>query len=340
MDVASLKTYIYDEDLSEQVLESIGCHSIRKHGNDYITCGNKDGDNQNAITLYLNENLTVVNYTRCLSKTKRTTDIIDLVMFNEDLTFPEALKFVCNELGLDFYNSDLEDIPESLQIIKMLQEMNTGTEQEDNEPLKPINEKILSYYIPYGNKMWEEEDGISLEIQEEFFIGFDPCTNYITIPIYDELGSLVGVKGRYYGKPDKVHPKYTALEKYSKGRVLYGYWQNKDYIKSNKFIYIVESEKSILKLAEFGVRNAVSTGGKKITKYQIEMIVRTGCTPILSYDKDVNEDELNYIANMFMDGINVYAIIDKNNLLNKKESPMDRQEIWEVLKKDSIYRIR
>ena len=340
MDVASLKTYIYDEDLSEQVLESIGCHSIRKHGNDYITCGNKDGDNQNSITLYLNENLTVVNYTRCLSKTKRTTDIIDLVMFNEDLTFPEALKFVCNELGLDFYNSGLEDIPESLQIIKMLQEMNTGTEQEDNEPLKPINEKILSYYIPYGNKMWEEEDGISLEIQEEFFIGFDPCTNYITIPIYDELGSLVGVKGRYYGKPDKVHPKYTALEKYSKGRVLYGYWQNKDYIKSNKFIYIVESEKSILKLAEFGVRNAVSTGGKKITKYQIEMIVRTGCTPILSYDKDVNEDELNYIANMFMDGINVYAIIDKNNLLNKKESPMDRQEVWEVLKKDSIYRIR
>lgn len=340
MDVASLKTYIYDEDLSEQVLESIGCHSIRKHGNDYITCGNKDGDNQNAITLYLNENLTVVNYTRCLSKTKRTTDIIDLVMFNEDLTFPEALKFVCNELGLDFYNSGLEDIPESLQIIKMLQEMNTGTEQEDNEPLKPINEKILSYYIPYGNKMWEEEDGISLEIQEEFFIGFDPCTNYITIPIYDELGSLIGVKGRYYGKPDKVHPKYTALEKYSKGRVLYGYWQNKDYIKSNKFIYIVESEKSILKLAEFGVRNAVSTGGKKITKYQIEMIVRTGCTPILSYDKDVNEDELNYIANMFMDGINVYAIIDKNNLLNKKESPMDRQEVWEVLKKDSIYRIR
>ena len=340
MDVASLKTYIYDEDLSEQVLESIGCHSIRKHGNDYITCGNKDGDNQNAITLYLNENLTVVNYTRCLSKTKRTTDIIDLVMFNEDLTFPEALKFVCNELGLDFYNSGLEDIPESLQIIKMLQEMNTGTEQEDNEPLKPINEKILSYYIPYGNKMWEEEDGISLEIQEEFFIGFDPCTNYITIPIYDELGSLVGVKGRYYGKPDKVHPKYTALEKYRKGRVFYGYWQNKDDIKSNKLIYIVESEKSILKLAEFGVRNAVSTGGKKITKYQIEMIVRTGCTPILSYDKDVNEDELNYIANMFMDGINVYAIIDKNNLLNKKESPMDRQEVWEVLKKDSIYRIR
>lgn len=340
MDVASLKEYIFNEDLSKQVLESIGCHSIRKHGNDYITCGNKDGDNQNAITLYLNENLTVINYTRCLSKTKRTTDIIDLVMFNENLSFPEALKFVCNELGLDFYNSAIEDIPESLQIIKMLQDMNTNTELEDNEPLKPINEKILSYYIPYGNKMWEEEDSISLETQEEFSIGFDPHTNYITIPIYDELGSLVGVKGRYYGKPDDLHSKYTYLERCNKSRLLYGYWQNKNYIKNSKFLYVVESEKSILKLAEFGIRNAVATGGKKISKYQIEMIVRTGCTPILSYDKDCDETELNSIANMFIDGINVYAIIDKNNLLNEKESPMDRQEIWEILKKDNIYRIR
>lgn len=340
MDVASLKEYIFNEDLSKQVLESIGCHSIRKHGNEYFTCGNKDGDNQNAITLYLNENLTVINYTRCLSKTKRTTDIIDLVMFNEELTFPESLKFVCNELGLDFYNSSIEDIPESLQIIKMLQDMNTNTEFEDNEPLKPINEKILSYYIPYGNKMWEEEDNISLGIQEEFSIGFDPCTNYITIPIYDEIGSLVGIKGRYYGSPDEYHPKYLSLERYSKGRVLYGYWQNKNYIKNNKFLYVVESEKSILKLAEFGIRNAVATGGKKISKYQIEMISRTGCIPILSYDKDCDEVELNSIANMFMDGINVYAIIDKNNLLNEKESPMDRQEIWEILKKNNTYRIR
>lgn len=340
MDVVSLKTYIYDEDLSEQVLESIGCHSIKRHGNDYITCGNKDGDNQNAITLYLNENLTVVNYTRCLSKTKRTTDIIDLVMFNEDLTFPEALKFVCNELGLDFYNSGLEDVPESLQIIKMLQDMKVNSEQEDNEPLKPVNEKILSYYIPYGNKMWEDEDGISLETQEEFCIGFDPCTNYITIPIYDELGSLVGVKGRYYGTPDKVHPKYTALEKYSKGRVLYGYWQNKEYIKNSRFLYVVESEKNILKLAELGVRNVISTGGKKITKYQIEMIVRTGCIPILSYDKDVNEDELNYIASLFIDGIDVYAIIDKNNLLEQKESPSDNPNKWMQLVKNNIYKIK
>jgi hypothetical protein len=141
LDVTSLKEHIFNEDLSEQVLESIGCHNIIKHGNDYITCANKDGDNKNAIVLYLNENLTVINYTRAISKTKRTTDIIDLVMFNENCGFPEALKFICGAIGIDYYNNDVEDMPESLQIIKMIFGMNTGDGEDDNTPLKPINEK-------------------------------------------------------------------------------------------------------------------------------------------------------------------------------------------------------
>lgn len=339
MDVTSLKEHICNEDLSEQVLESIGCHSISRHGDDYITCANKDGDNKNAIVLYLNENLTVINYTRCISKTKRTTDIIDLVMFNEDCSFPEALKFICNEIGMDYYNNELEEMCESLQIIKMLQGWLTNEDMECNTPLKPISEKILSYYINAGNKMWEDE-GISLETQSEFEIGYDPHSNYITIPVRDELGSLVGVKARYFGKPDEYHSKFTALEKYSKSKVLYGYWQNRLFIKNNRKIIIVESEKSVLKLAEIGCRNVVATGGKKITKQQIEMIVRTGCTPIIAFDKDCDEGQLQHIADMFVDGIDVYAIIDKCNMLDEKESPMDRFDVWEVLSKEHIYKIK
>ncbi len=339
MDVTSLKEHILNEDLSEQVLEAIGCHSITKKGNDYLTCGNRDGDNKNAITLYLNENLTVINYTRSISKTKRTTDLIDLVMFNEELSFPEALKFICNEIGLDYYNNDIECVSESLQIVRMLKDMMSNDEVEDNEPLKPISNNILSYYINAGNKLWEDE-GISLDVQSEFQVMYDPKTNYIAIPIYDELGSLVGIKGRYFGIPDDYHPKYIALEKYSKSRVLYGYWQNRAFIKKSKFVYVVESEKSVLKLAEVGIRNAVSTGGKKISKYQVEMIVRTGCTPILALDKDVDSEELKNIADLFIDGIDVYAVIDKDNLLGEKESPMDRQDVWEILSKNYVYKVK
>ena len=185
-----------------------------------------------------------------------------------------------------------------------------------------------------------ENDNISLEVQQEFEIGFDPASGYITIPIRDSLGTLCGCKGRYFGEPDERHTKYTYLEKCNKAKVLYGQWQNREYIKNSKNIFILESEKAVQQLATIGIRNAVSTGGKTISRYQIELITRTGCTPILALDKDVQEDELKDIANMFMDGITVYAIVDKNNILDEKESPSDSPIKWAHLVKNNIYKIK
>lgn len=140
VDVQSLKEYILDNEKLPEILQEIGCHSIHDHGG-YITCGNKTGDNKSAIVIYLNENLTVVNYTRTMTSSKRTTDIFDLICYNEDYSFPEALKFCCNLFGLDYYQEP-EEVPESLQILKMLQQMATEEDDFDDTPLKPIPEKF------------------------------------------------------------------------------------------------------------------------------------------------------------------------------------------------------
>ena len=338
MDVTSLKEHIFNEDLSEQVLKSIGCHSIVKHGNDYISCANKDGDNKNAIVLYLNENLTVINYTRSISKTKRTTDIIDLVMFNEDCSFPEALKFICNEIGLDYYHNELEEISESRQIIQMIFGLSTGSD-DDNTPLKPINEKILSYYIPCGNKMFED-DNISLEIQQEFHIGYDPQSNRITIPYYDMMGNLVGVKARLfeYIPTNSDQPKYLFLEKCNKSKMLYGYYENREYIKNYPYVVVVESEKSVLQAATYGYRNYLATMGKTISKTQVELLVRLNKKIVFAYDQDVEYDELVEIRNMFPEQISIYYMQDNENLLKEKESPTDNPETF-IKIKDNICEI-
>lgn len=339
MDVTSLKEHILNEDLSEQVLEAIGCHSISRRGNDYITCANKDGDNKNAIVLYLNDNLTVINYTRCLSKTKRTTDIIDLVMFNEDCSFPEALKFICNELGIDYYDNELEDVPESIQLIKMLQGMLLNEDVDDISPLKPISNKIIDYYIPCGNKMFED-DNISLEIQQEFGIGYDPQSNRITIPYYDIMGNLVGVKGRLFkhNLTELDSPKYLYLEKCNKSKMLYGYYENREYIKNYSYVVVVESEKSVLQAATYGYRNYLSTMGKKISKTQIELLVRLDKKIIFAYDEDVQYDELADIKKMFPEQIKIYYMQDFEHLLNEKESPTDDPDKF-IKIKDNICEI-
>ncbi len=332
-----LKEYILDNEYVEQILDDLGCKHIRHRG-EYISASNPDGNNTQAVIVYLNENLTCLNYTRQIAKNKRTTDIFDLVSFYQDCSFPEALKYVHGLLGLDYY-AEREEPCESLQILRMLKDMQLNDEDADDTPIKPISERILSYYLPYGNKMFDD-DNISLEIQQEFEIGFDAQSGYITIPLRDSLGALCGVKGRYFGEPDERHTKYTHIEKCNKGRILYGHWYNREYIKNSKNIFIFESEKAVQQLATMGYRNAVSTGGKTISKYQVELITRTGCTPIFAYDKDVEEDELKEIAAMFMDGITVYAIIDKDNILDEKESPSDNPEKWAYLVKNHIHKIR
>ena len=337
MDIRDLKEEILNMELISDILAEIGCHHIRDKG-DYVQAGNKDGDNPSSIVVYKNDYISCINYTRQITQNGRTADIFDLIAYAEDCSFAEAMRFVCELAGIDYYGAR-EDLPEALQILRMISDMHIDDDGEDNSQVSPISEEILSYYLSYPNKLFED-DNVSLDIQQEFELGYDSCTNYITIPIRDSLGSLVGVKGRYFGEPDEYHIKYVYLEPCNKSKILYGQWQNKEYIKNSKTLFIVESEKAVQQLATIGVRNVVSTGGKTISKTQVELITRTGCTPILALDKDVDEEELLNIASMFMNCITVYAIIDKDNILNEKESPSDNSEKWFHLVKNNIYNIK
>lgn len=337
MTAQQIKSHILENELIETILEELGCHHIKKHG-DYYTAGNKDGNNPSAIVVYDNEVLTTINYTRQLTKTARATDIFDLVAFCEQCTFPEALKWVCNTLGLDYYNEP-EDRPESLQILDLLRSMASGESDEDRIPLKPIDEKILDYYLPYGNEMFYN-DGISYEVQKEFMTGYDPHSNRITIPIRSPIGDLCGVKGRWLGEPDEYHPKYIYIEPTVKSKILYGLYENREYIKESNILYCFEAEKSVQQAASYGYRNTVATGGKSVSKTQMELLIRTGARICLALDKDVQEEELKTIASVFPDNIPIYAIIDKDNILQEKESPSDNINNWMHLIQNNIYQIK
>lgn len=337
MVVSDLKEQILNNYNVEQILEELGCDHIVNHGG-YIVCSNPDGDNKSAIVVYLNDNLTTINFTRQLSKDKRTHDIFDLICFVKNISFPEALKWTCDLFDIDYYNSE-QEIPEGLQILRMLESMKMSGGTEDNTVLKPISEKILSYYLPYGNKMFYD-DNISLEVQEEFGIGYDAKSNYITIPLRDSLGTICGIKGRYFGEPDEYHPKYIFLEKTAKSQLLFGYYENREHIKTSKILFVFEAEKSVLQSASYGFRNAVSLGGKSVSKTQMELLVRTGVKICLALDKDVKKEELASIVNIFPENIPVYAIIDEDNILDEKQSPSDDLNKWMHLIQNNIYQIK
>lgn len=337
MRVQDLKEYILDNSYVENILENLGCKHIKKHSN-YYSATNPDGDARSVI-VYTDTNLTTINYTRNITKNKRSADIFDLISFYNDCSFPEALKYVHDLFGLDYYRDAEEDIPESLQILKLLKSMETGEDNEKDTKLKPISEDILSYYLPYGSKMWEDSN-VSLETQRLFELSFDPCTNSVAIPIRDELGSLIAVKARRLEySPDLGESKYFFLEPGAKSQVLYGLYQNSKLIQSQGVVYVGESEKFVHQLYEMGYYG-VSTGGSKVSKRQVEMLTRIGVKIIFCYDKDQTEADIRHIADMFINGIDIYAMLDCDGLLDNKESPSDNPNTWHKMVKNNIYKIK
>jgi len=284
--------------------------------------------------------LQCINYTRDINGKNNSADLISLVCFIKDISFSEGLKYICDIIGIDYYKNPDEDLPESLRITKLIYEMQSNYDIEEDKPLKPISERILTYYKPYVTDMFAN-DGIDYMTQQEFEIGYDPETNRITIPIRDEISNLIGVKARLFKNNIEEHElKYIYIEPCARSKVLYGLYKTYQYIKQSSLVYIGESEKFVPQLWSMGIYNSVGIGGKKITSQQIEKLTRLGVDLVFCYDKDVTKLEIERIADRFIDGVSIYYLFDDKNILKEKQSPSDDPVKWQRLCNECLYKIK
>ncbi|KKT69830.1 MAG: hypothetical protein UW66_C0060G0001, partial [Candidatus Moranbacteria bacterium GW2011_GWF1_44_4] len=157
-------------------------------------------------------------------------DILSLVEFIRKESFFNCIKWICQTIGIDYYHNFDENIPESIRITKLIYEMKQGDINIEEKPLKPISNQILTYYKSYVNDMFAN-DNISYETQQEFQIGYDEQSNRITIPIYSEIGDLIGIKGRLFKKElEEWEQKYIYLEPCARSKILFGLNKTYPYI--------------------------------------------------------------------------------------------------------------
>ena len=153
--------------------------------------------------------------------------------------------------------------------------------------------------------------------------------------------NLVGVKARYfYRQVPEDEQKFMYIEKCARSQILYGLYKTINFIKKAQRVFVVEAEKGVQQLYDKGYFEAVATGGSKISKSQIDKLTRL-CAPIIFvFDKDITKEELDDIASRFIDGTEVYALIDTIGILNEKESPTDDISKFEQLLEKCMYRLK
>jgi len=119
------------------------------------------------------------------------------------------------------------------------------------------------------------------------------------------------------------------------GKYLYGYHINIAKIKQTGMAIIFEGEKSVLKMETLLPNNNVSlaTSGKKITFNQINALLGMGINEVvLAYDKDYTNEaerkekikEYSKIVSVLKPYFNISIIIDTENKLKYKDSPIDQ----------------
>lgn len=218
--------------------------------------------------------------------------------------------------------------------------------------LPKFNEGILNVFFKIYPEQWIEE-GISKETMDKYNIRFSLSQNKIIIPHYDADNNLVGIRGRALNEweienlgkymPVQVEKKWYT---HKLGLNLYGLNKTKENIKKTGNVFIFESEKSVLKFEDFNQLNcSVAVCGSALNKFQINLLIKE-CNPrnfIICFDKEEKPGEDKYFTKLYKicKKYSLYGnfsfIYDVDNLLDMKDSPVDKgEETFEKLLKRRV----
>jgi DNA primase len=244
---------------------------------------------------------------------------VNFIMEHENLTYPEALKWLAKKYHIDVVEHEdteeqkqLNDERESLMIVSgFAQKYFTRFLWEENEGrtigLSYFRErsfrddtlkKFEVGYAPDGKAPFTEaaqKEGYKLDFLEKAGLTIkrndwvrDRFAGRVMFPIHNLAGRVIAFGGRIL-KEDKNIAKYLnspESEIYHKSKVVYGIFQAKREISKTDKCYLVEGYTDVLSMHQAGIENVVASSGTALTADQIRLIKRFTPNITIIYDGD------------------------------------------------------
>ena len=246
---------------------------------------------------------------------------INFLMKHEQITYPEALRWLAKKYNIDIQEKELTD--EEKQ------------QQSDRESMFIVNEWARTYFQevlkndPDGiaiGKQYFRSRGIRDDIVEKFCLGYalpqrdalakaalkagyqeeflektglcirnekgiyDRYAGRVIFPWLNVSGKVVAFGGRLLDARTKgVQQKYVNSpdsEIYHKDHELYGLFQAKKAIAKEDRVYMVEGYTDVIAMHQCGIENVVANSGTALSVYQIKLLRRFTQNITLLYDGD------------------------------------------------------
>jgi DNA primase len=241
-------------------------------------------------------------------------DLFSLVMEKENLTFPEAIKYLAekyhiplpetrtayresrleekifeiNEKALNYFRNNLFKTPEGKKALDYLK-----SRQFSEETIKKLR-------VGYALNSWDalfqsfrqiysvqdlEKAGLIVPGQKngEFR---DRFRGRIIFPIFTLTGRVVAFGGRTLFDAQPKYLNSPETQTFIKGHLLYGLNFTKEQIRKSGEMILVEGYADYAALFQAGIQNIAASMGTSLTPQQASQILRYAPRVIISYDGD------------------------------------------------------
>jgi DNA primase len=293
----------------EHMLETLELRNIRKATSDeYIySCPfpmHDDGDRTPSAYMNTGEEQSWKATQFFCHSCKQRGDARSLVAYMLDMTPMQAGRLLRQAYDPASYD------PESFSMVERLRELRERRRkkaQHEQKAMPILPEETLEMY----SVDWEQAaDAYALDegfkgtdyifrrgftpwTLNDWQVGFCEMTDRIVIPVRDEYGNLVGLKGRAYKEDHK--PKYLILgdregrqarfgfKPYEQSQVVFGLHRAEPV---DGALIIVEGELNVLALYQHGIRNAVAINGSYFSEDKARLIISRCDRAVLFLDTD------------------------------------------------------
>ena len=340
MDASELKSYIIENNKTEDVLLALGCHKLRKH-NGEIRCALPNHSNPTSVCVKL-ETLSVIVYSDDLES---KGDIYTFIMDLKKIKFVDAVKYIHNIFGLEYSKVNKPKSSDKTDVLSVFTKARAVAnahfqKTQDLELLDEISNEYI--FLPHIN--WIRE-GILPFACDRFNIGYDIKTKRILIPHRlwcGEENDYVGIIGRTtISNPELFDvPKYFPLKPYPKSLNVYGLQENYRTIQEKGYVIVVESEKGVLKRYSKLDGTCVAICGHNMSLEQTKILISLNVDIIIAMDKGIDVNTIRGICESFYGIRNVYYLYDKDGkYLKEKESPSDLSDakFYDMLREKILY---